>query len=79
VLSQQVSETVVLLDPEDGHYYTLSGVGGRIWQLCDGSLTVEQLIDRIGTEYDGDPRAVAADLTCFLADLANERLVVGAR
>jgi hypothetical protein len=49
--------------------YTLSGTGGRIWELIDGQLTTLELRDRIVEEFDVEPEQAEADLVEFLSDL----------
>jgi hypothetical protein len=61
-LTQQVSGTVVLLDPDNGEYYALDEVGSRIWELCD----------------DAPAETVEADVLELVEDLIREKLVVEA-
>jgi hypothetical protein len=28
------ADAVILLNPDDGQYFTLEGIGGRVWELC---------------------------------------------
>ena len=46
-------EAVVILS-ESNLVNVFNPVGSRVWELCDGSRTVEEVIDCIVTEYDVD-------------------------
>jgi trimethylamine:corrinoid methyltransferase-like protein len=76
VLTQRIDDAVVLLDADSGKYYSLDEVGGRTWELCDGSRTLHQLIAAICEEYEASEQVVEADVTELLRELAGENLVV---
>jgi pyrroloquinoline quinone biosynthesis protein D len=76
LLSQRAADTRVLLDPADGRYYALDEVSGRVWDLCDGTRTVAQLVAAICAEYEAPAETVEADVLEFLADLSADGLVV---
>ena len=76
IIAQQASGTLILLNLEDGHYYTLNEVGGRVWVLCDGSRRVLDVVATICQEYDATAETIAADILELLEELVNEQLVV---
>ena len=76
VLKQEVSGTLVLLDPDSGQYFALDEVGARIWDLCDGDRTFASIADLIGAEYDAPAAEIRADVSRLLGELAGERLLV---
>jgi coenzyme PQQ biosynthesis protein PqqD len=76
VVAQQAAGKWVLLDVDSGRYYALDDVGGRIWQLCDGSRTVAQIAEVVGDEYDTAGVAVQEDVVAFVSELASESLLV---
>jgi Coenzyme PQQ synthesis protein D (PqqD) len=76
VLSQQADDTLVLLNLENGQYFALSEVGGKIWELCDGRRSVSDIVDAVCSEYDATAETVEADVVELLNGLASERLVL---
>jgi pyrroloquinoline quinone biosynthesis protein D len=76
LLSQRAADTRILLDPKDGRYYALDEVSGRIWDLCDGTRTVAQVVATLCGEYEAPAETVEADVLEFLGDLANDGLIV---
>jgi hypothetical protein len=78
VLATRVEDQLALFDVDVGRYYGLDQVGGRVWELCDGSRELSDLVAVIGDEYDAPLDVVASDLKELLADLASENLIVDA-
>jgi Coenzyme PQQ synthesis protein D (PqqD) len=76
VLAQTVGDAVVLLDRVSGEYYSLEGVGPRVWKLCDGSLRAAEIVAAVQAEYDAEPATIEADVTQLLRELAGAGLVV---
>ena len=76
VLARQAADTLVLLNPANGEYYTLDDVGARIWELCDGTRSISEIAVTLCKEYNASPEAVEADALELLTDLSSERLVV---
>ncbi|HWE60689.1 MAG TPA: PqqD family protein [Chloroflexota bacterium] len=78
VISQSFEDTLLLLHPTTGEYYSLDEVGGRVWELCDGTRSVAQVIATIDEEFDAPMAEIAADVLELLGELADEQLVVAA-
>ena len=76
IVTQQASQTLVLLDVEGGEYYSLSLVGARAWELCDGSRSVEEVTAIICQEYDAPEEDIRTDVIELLEDLTSENLLV---
>jgi pyrroloquinoline quinone biosynthesis protein D len=68
---EDVSEhgTVILI--ASGMMHQLNYVGGRIWALCDGSRSDEELFALLSGEFNVDAAELAADLHEFINDLTN--------
>ena len=75
VLAQAAGDTVILLTPDSGEYFTLNEVGGRIWELSDGSRSVAEIVAVLVEEYDAPQEEIQADALDVLGQLARERLV----
>lgn len=75
VLARQGVDTLILLNLDGGQYYTLDAVGGRVWELCDGTRSVSAILAALCAEYDAPPAAIEADVLELLADLAREHLI----
>ena len=75
MLSQHVGDTSVLLDPRSGEYYSLDEVGARIWALCDGNRSAEQIALALSAEYNADVVTIQADVVRLLGELVAAKLV----
>lgn len=66
---EDVSEhgTVILI--ASGMMHQLNFVGGRIWALCDGTRSDEELFALLAGEFQVDAAELSADLTEFINDL----------
>jgi Coenzyme PQQ synthesis protein D (PqqD) len=73
---QQVEGSAVLLDVDSGEYFTLNEVGGRVWDLCDGSRSVSSIAEALSAEYDVDATTALRDAGELLQTLAGAGLVV---
>jgi pyrroloquinoline quinone biosynthesis protein D len=69
-------EGVVILNPNDGQYFSLDEVAARIWELCEGDRSVAEIADVVAAEYEVEPAVVSADALEFLEELTGEGLVV---
>ncbi len=68
------SAVVVLADA--GEVNVFNSVGTRVWELTDGSRSVQQIIDAIIAEFDVAADQAAADVQEFLHSLVDEEAVV---
>lgn len=59
--------TVILLI--SGMMHQLNLLGGRIWNLCDGSRQQEQIVDALLEEFTVERDILDADVTEFIQDL----------
>lgn len=75
VLAQQVEDKEILLRLGSGEYYALDAVGRRIWDLCDGTRSVGEIVATVGEEYDAPQDIIQADALELLQELLDEKLV----
>ena len=75
VLAQTAGETTILLAPVSGEYFTLNEVGGRIWQLADGSRSLQEIAQLLVDEYDAPLEAIEADTLELLRELEQRELL----
>jgi len=76
ILAQKNGDTLILLSPRSGQYFTLDEVGARVWDLCDGQRRVADLVSIVHAEFDAPMETIQADILELLDDLTGEQLVV---
>ncbi len=67
----------VLLDLKAGRYYSLNGVGARIWSRAEKGMTPEQILDDLRRTYQVPAERLAADLTAFVRAMEERGFVRG--
>lgn len=75
VIAQRAESDVLLLDLEAGTYFALDEVGARVWELCDGEHTVNDIVARIAAEYDAPVDVIESDVNRLLEELRTESLL----
>ena len=76
IIVQKGSQDVLLFNMDDGSYYALNEVGNRIWELCDGTHGVAQLVSILVKEYDAPTKIIEMDVMEVLEDLRSKNLIV---
>lgn len=75
ILLQATADTMVLFNLDDGQYYAVDQVGGMLWELCDGTRRVSELVTIICEQYDTTAERAESDVLEFLGALTNEKLL----
>jgi pyrroloquinoline quinone biosynthesis protein D len=78
VLAQEAQGQTVLLRLDDGGYYALDEVGAAVWELCDGTRSVADIVAALGEQFDAPEMTIRADVLEFVEELRDERLLVAA-
>lgn len=68
------AETLVV-DVKSGLLYPLNSVGTRIWELCDGRRTVEEIVQIIAAEFDAELATIREDTSQFVQELERAVLI----
>jgi hypothetical protein len=76
IIVQKGSQEVLLFNMDDGSYYALNEVGNRIWELCDGTHGMAEMVGMLAKEYDAPAEMIKADILEVLEDLRTKNLVV---
>ncbi|WP_441004068.1 PqqD family protein [Pseudocolwellia agarivorans] len=78
VLFQKVDDETVILEPENGNYFTLDPVGTFMIENLQEGKSVEQVIELMNTKYEVSTEQVTADLTELLTNMLSQNLMVEA-
>jgi len=62
-------QSVLLFDKESGTAIPVSESAGKIWGLCDGAHTIDQIVDNLAVIYDVDRALIDRDTRKFLGEL----------
>jgi len=76
IMHEVIEGEVVIVNLENGSYYSLDGAGATIWERLSEGATLDALADELSAQY-GEPReTVAKDVAAFVRQLGVEKLVV---
>lgn len=74
-----LGEEAIIVTPStrerEGRLFTLSPVGTRIWELCDGTRTVGDIARSICEEFEVDRAVAERDTAGFIEEMEREGLV----
>jgi hypothetical protein len=76
VLHQDVSGSLMLYHMDRGEYFALDDVGARVWDLCDGTRSLSDVVTVLSEEYEAPSTEIGEDVLALIRELADEHLVV---
>ncbi len=76
VAARIVDDAAVVVLADAGELNVLNPVGTRVWELADGSRTVQEIVDEIVAEFDVAAETAAQDVTEFLEELVSTKALL---
>ena len=70
VLRIEDDDCALLFDPDNGKVQMLNGTAVAVWQLLDGKRTLGEVVDCLGSMYEGVDDATARQVLGFMESLA---------
>ena len=75
VMSSPVDDELVMIDIEQGAYYSLDRVGADIWNRLAAPLAMADLCAQLMQQYDVDQATCEADVLAVLNEMAEDGLL----
>jgi hypothetical protein len=72
----EVGGETLILNPSNNSYYSLGGVGVRVWQLISTPRTIVEIREALVAEYDVDPAECEVEIRELIGRLAAEQLIL---
>lgn len=71
-----IGDETIVLSLSQSKYFSITGVGSRVFQLLAEERSLDQLVDTVVAEYEVDQATAHADVSAFVdrlraADLLN--------
>lgn len=76
--SRVFGDDAVVITPTENTVRMLNPVGSRIWQLADGTRTVDEIANVLVQEFDVDQAEAASSAQRFVAELVDLELLTWA-
>ena len=67
VALERVGREAILHDRERGRVHVVNGSAARLWELCDGRATLDEIVVAFAASYKTSPDAVRDDVETILA------------
>lgn len=68
-------DKVLIVVPGRGEYNILNPVGTRVWDLIDGTRSIEEIVQAIVEEYDVTADVAESDVRELVEDLKKHAIV----
>lgn len=75
-ISGRLHDELVMMDPEQGKYFSLNPVATRIWDLLEKPMSEEDLCVHLTDEYDVEPERCMDEVKSLLERMVMLGLVV---
>ena len=74
-LASWIGEELMMMSADSSAYLSLSGSGGRIWELLEEPRTLAGLCEALATEYAVQPAEVRDEVLAFLERLQSQNAI----
>lgn len=71
---RKVADEAVILDTETAAYFSLDGVGLRVWELMGEGRSVPEIVAALVAEYDASEDAIRKDVLDLIRKLRQEKI-----
>jgi hypothetical protein len=78
VIYENIDGEVVLINLEQGAYYSTDQAGADVWGLIESGRGLREIHDAIRAGYDGDEGQIEKAVSDYIAELVREELIVAA-
>ncbi len=75
IAARVFSGEAVIITPAENMVRMLNAVGSRVWELVDGTRTVEQIAHALTQEFDVDLPQARTSATAFIDELVAKGLL----
>jgi hypothetical protein len=75
LVAREIGDEIVILNMQSSKYFTVTGVGTRLFELLADERTPEELVRVILDEYEVSPTVAEGDVTAFLTDMQAAGLI----
>ncbi|MGC1307362.1 MAG: PqqD family protein [Phormidesmis sp.] len=76
VVSETIDGETVVVSLSTGSYYSLEGSATAVWNLIEAEHTIEQVLDTITQQFEGDRPTMETVVKALIEQLRLEKLIV---
>lgn len=75
VMEQPVDDEMILFNPATEAYFTLNRSAREVWELADGTLSVEEITGELAKRYGMDQHELSEDVVAIIASFRDASLI----
>ena len=75
-LRRDEGDETLLFDPANGAIHSLNATARRIWELCDGARSVDEIARALAAEYDLTDDQIRHDVAALVAEMRTLGLIL---
>jgi hypothetical protein len=75
IMHEMIDNEVVVVNLDNGTYYSFDGVGGQVWELLGSGRDLAGLNAAVATRYNGEAATMGSAVARFVEQLKAEGLV----
>lgn len=75
-ISGRLHDELVMMDIDQGKYFSLNPVATRIWELLADSRDIEELCSVLTGEYDIEPEKCLQEVSEYIGEMIKLGLIV---
>jgi hypothetical protein len=75
MLTNDLGDDIVMMDIDEGSYYGLASVSARIWELTETPVSIASICETLISEYDVPKDKCQQEVTNFVEDMLNRKIV----
>ena len=75
VFWREIEGEIVILNIDNGFYYTLDEVGSIIWEMVVKNISEEQIVKNLVEGYETDKATASKDVKTFLRELEKQEII----
>lgn len=76
IIHETIESEVVMVNLNNGIYYSMAKTGAVIWNLIDQGMTVKQIIELIKDKFSGESSEIERGIGQLLEELQKEQLIL---
>lgn len=69
ITCRKIDEEVIIVNNECTKMLTLNSTAASIWELCDGTMSVEDIANKMEDQYNADGEVIRNDVVEVVAGL----------
>ncbi len=77
IVHETIDGETVILNLDNGNYYSLLGLGAQIWGYIDSGVPVCGIVEKVKCDYAGNGTDVDGAVEKFVSELCQEGLTIG--